>query len=56
MDEDQDAGVGVGSANADVVEAPGDAQGYDAGLVNAVGAQPVVGVVRVAGSALGRAV
>ena len=44
LDEDQDAGAGVGSPDADVVQAPGDAQGDDAGLVDAVGADPVVGV------------
>jgi hypothetical protein len=44
LDQDQDAGAGVGSADADVVEPAGDAQGDDAGLVDAVGAYPVVGV------------
>ena len=42
--EHEDAGAGVGSADADVVQASGDAQGDDAGLVDAVGADPVVGV------------
>ena len=44
LDEDQHAGAGVGSPDADVMEPPGDAHGDDAGLVDAVGANPVVGV------------
>jgi hypothetical protein len=52
VDEDQDAGSGVGSADADVVQAPGHAQRDGAGLIDAVGADAVV---RVPGFALGRA-
>jgi len=44
LDEDQDAGSVVDSADADVVQASVDAQGDRAGLVNAVGADAVVGV------------
>jgi hypothetical protein len=44
LDEDQDAGAGIGSADADVVQAAGDAQGDDAGLVDAVTADAIVGV------------
>ena len=44
MDEDQDAGSGVGLPDADVVQAAGDAQGDGAGLVDAVGADAVVSV------------
>ena len=44
MDEDQDVGSGVGSADADVVQAAGRRRVMDAGLVDAVGADPVVGV------------
>ena len=43
-DEEDDAGSGVGSADADVVQVAGDAQGDDAGGVDAVVADPVVGV------------
>jgi hypothetical protein len=44
LNEYEDAGAGVGSADADVMEAAGDAQGDDAGLVDAVAADSVVGV------------
>ncbi|HME78427.1 MAG TPA: hypothetical protein VKI00_23110 [Mycobacterium sp.] len=44
LDQDEHAGAGVGSADADVVQASGDAQGDYAGLVDAVAADPVVGV------------
>ena len=46
----------MGPADADVVQAAVVAQGDDAGAVDAVGPDPVVGVGRaVAGAALGRA-
>ena len=41
-DEHEDGGSGVGSADADVVEAAVDAEGDAAGLVDAVGADAVV--------------
>ena len=44
LDQHEYAGAGVGSADADVVEASGDAQGDDAGSVDAVAPDPVVGV------------
>ena len=44
LDEQDDAGSGVGSADADVVQPAGDAQGDVAGCVDAVVADPVVGV------------
>ncbi|BBY22256.1 hypothetical protein [Mycobacterium stomatepiae] len=44
MDEDQDSGARVGSSDADVVQASVDAQGDDAGLVDAVAADAVVAV------------
>jgi hypothetical protein len=43
-DQEQDAGSGVGAADADVVELPGVAECDLAGVVDAVGADPVVGV------------
>ena len=43
LDEEQDVGSGVGSADADVVEAAVVAQGDYAGVVDAVAANPVVG-------------
>jgi hypothetical protein len=43
VDEDQDAGSGVGSADADVVQAPGHAQRDGAGLVDAAGADAPTG-------------
>lgn len=42
--EQEDAGLGVGSADADVVEAAVDAQGDGAAGVDAVVTDPVVGV------------
>ena len=58
MDEQEDVGSGVGSADVDVVEPSGDAQGDNAGVVDAVVADPVVGVVSrlPVGSALGTVV
>src|SRR5215469_15940663 len=54
MDEHQDAGSGVGSADADVVELPGVAEGELAVGVDAVGADPVVaGGAGIAGGGLG---
>lgn len=44
LDEDQDAGSVVDAADADVVQASVDAQGDGSGLVDAVGADAVVGV------------
>ena len=44
LDEDQDAGSVVDAADADVVQASAHAQGDRAGLVDAVGADAVVGV------------
>ena len=44
LDQHEYAGAGVGSADADVVQASGDAQGDHAGWVDAVAADPVVGV------------
>ncbi|WP_205878780.1 hypothetical protein [Mycobacterium camsae] len=44
LGEDQYAGAGVGSADADVVESAGVAQGAFSLLVDAVGAEAVVGV------------
>jgi hypothetical protein len=54
--EDPHAGAGVGSADADVVEASGEAQGDDAGLVDAVATNAIVGVGAVCWIGLGRAV
>ena len=55
-DEEDDGGSGVGSSDADVVEAAVDAQGDRAGVVDAVVADSPVRIVEVAlGSALGRA-
>jgi hypothetical protein len=51
--EDQDAGSVVVSADADVVQAPVDAQGDGAGLVDAVGADAVAGVGAGAGVCFG---
>ena len=42
--QDQDAGSVVDAADADVVQAAVDAQGDGSGLVDAVGADAVVGV------------
>jgi hypothetical protein len=44
LDEHEDSGAGVGSADPDVVQSAGDAQGDDSGLVDAVGSYSVVGV------------
>ena len=44
LDEQDDVGSGVGSADADVAELAGYAQGDGAGLVDAVVADPVVAV------------
>ena len=44
LDQEQDVGSGVGSAEADVTEFPGDAQGDTAGFVDLVGAGAVVAV------------
>jgi len=44
LDEEQDAGSGVGPADADVVEFPVVAEGDEAGGVDVVGADAVVGV------------
>jgi hypothetical protein len=44
LGEDQDAGSVVDAADADVVQAPAHGQGDGAGLVDAVGADGVVGV------------
>lgn len=46
-EEEDDACVGVGAADADVVESAVDAGGDDAGFVAGVGADAVVGVVGV---------
>ena len=42
VDEDQDVGSGVGSSDADVVESAVDPECDDAGVVDAVGADPMV--------------
>jgi hypothetical protein len=44
LDEEQQAGSGVGSADADGVEPAAVAEGDLAGVVDPVGADPVVGV------------
>ncbi|GAC1611644.1 MAG: hypothetical protein NVS3B26_26570 [Mycobacteriales bacterium] len=44
LDEQENVGSGVGSADADVAELAGDAQGDAAGFVDLVAADPVVGV------------
>jgi hypothetical protein len=54
LDEEQDAGSGVGPAGAGVVELSVVAEGGEAGVVDAVGADAVVGVGgAVAGDGLG---
>jgi hypothetical protein len=54
LDEQEDAGSGVGPADADVVEPPGVAEGDAAGLAGDVGADAVVGVgAAVAGGGFG---
>lgn len=45
VDEEDDVGSGVGSSDADVAELAGDAEGDDAGGVDAVVSDSVVGVV-----------
>jgi hypothetical protein len=55
LDEQQDGGSGVGSADTDVVEAAVDPQGDLAVGVDAVVPEVVVGVVACGGSGLGRA-
>ena len=45
LDEQDDVGSGVGSADADVAEPSGDAQGDAASFVDLVAAGAVVGVV-----------
>ena len=42
MDEHQNVGSGVGSSDADVMQAPGETQGEAARVVDAVTAYPVV--------------
>jgi hypothetical protein len=44
VDEQDDVGSGVGSSDADVVEPAADPQGDDAGVVDAVVADPGMGV------------
>jgi hypothetical protein len=44
LDEEKDAGSGVGAADADVVELSVVAEGDEPGVVDAVGADAVVGV------------
>jgi hypothetical protein len=53
LDEQQYAGAGVGSADADVVQPSSVAQGEFSELVDAVGADPVVGVDALAGGGFG---
>jgi hypothetical protein len=53
LDEEQDVGSGVGPADADVVQAAGHAQRDAAGLVDLVGADPVVGVGAAVGAGAG---
>ena len=54
MDQDEDAGSGVGSPDADGLEPAAVTEGDLAGFVDAVGADPVVGVgLLVAGGGLG---
>ena len=49
VDEQDDVGSGVGSADADVAQSAVDAQGDGAGFVDLVVADPVVGVGVAAG-------
>jgi hypothetical protein len=44
LDEEKDAGSGVGAADADVVELSVVAEGDEPGVVDAIGADAVVGV------------
>ena len=48
--EQEDVGSGVGSADADVAELAGDAQGDATGFVDLVVSGPVVGVVVAVGA------
>jgi hypothetical protein len=50
VDEQDDVGSGVGSADCDVVQAAGVADGDASGVVDAVVADAVVGVVAAAGA------
>ncbi|WP_432870435.1 hypothetical protein [Microbispora rosea] len=53
VDEQDDVGSGVGSPDADVVKPAADPQGDDAGVVDAVVADPGVGVAVAAVGRLG---
>lgn len=53
VDEQEDVGSGVGSADAYVVESAVDAEGDGAGFVDAVGADAVVGVAAAVGAGCG---
>ncbi|VBA60681.1 hypothetical protein LAUMK191_05633 [Mycobacterium attenuatum] len=53
MNEHQNVGSGVGSADADVVQVAGQAQGEAAGVFDAVAAYAVVGVGAFAGLGFG---
>jgi hypothetical protein len=53
LDEQDDVGSGMGSADAEVVQPAGDAQGDAAAVVDAVVPDPVVGVGVAAGGGLG---
>jgi hypothetical protein len=56
VDEHQDGGLGVGAADADVVQLPAEAEGEFAVSVDPVGTDPVVGVAgAVAGCGFGAA-
>ncbi len=55
VDEENDGGSGVDSSDADMVEAAVDAQGHDAGVVDAVVSDAVVQSGCRVGAALGRA-
>ena len=50
VDEQEDVGSGVGSADADVAELAGDAQGDGAGFVDRVVADSVMGVTGAVGA------
>jgi len=53
LDEHQNVGSGVGSSDADVMQASGQAQGEAAGGIDAVAVYSVVGVGAVAGLGFG---
>ncbi|MEU4295053.1 hypothetical protein AB0E63_43105 [Kribbella sp. NPDC026596] len=53
VDEEEDVGSGVGSADADVVEPAVDAQGDNAGVVDAVGADAMVDLAGPVGVGVG---